>query len=213
MLTIPKLLRLNSDRLAASSEQLKQTELHPISCINWPESFSYRPRAGFRIAHNQDELFIQFTVLEDCTMALITEDNGEVWTDSCVEFFLALDDTGYYNFEFNCIGKALLGFRQERPNPTHAPKDIMDSIKRFSTLGIKNFKEKKIKDMWQLTVAIPATALFRHDIKSWNQLSPRINIYKCGDKLSKPHYLSWQPIDTPKPNFHVPEYFVKVQIK
>lgn len=213
MLTIPQISRLNSDHLPASSELLLQTELHPISCLNWPESFPYRPQSGFRIAHNQNELFIQFTVIEDCTMALITEDNGEVWTDSCVEFFLALDDTGYYNFEFTCIGKALLGFRKERSNATHANVETMNSIKRFSTLGTKNFQEETIKGKWQLTVAIPATALFRHDIKSWAQLSPSINLYKCGDKLSKPHYLSWQPIDTPKPDFHVARCFKKVRIK
>ena len=33
------------------------------------------------------------------------------------------------------------------------------------------------------------------------------NFYKCGDMLSKPHFLSWNPIDTPSPDFHVPASF------
>ena len=31
--------------------------------------------------------------------------------------------------------------------------------------------------------------------------------YKCGDKLQTPHFLSWAPIDLPKPKFHCPEFF------
>ena len=34
-----------------------------------------------------------------------------------------------------------------------------------------------------------------------------MNLYKCGDNLSHPHFLSWQPIDTPQPDFHRPEFF------
>ena len=28
--------------------------------------------------------------------------------------------------------------------------------------------------------------------------------------MSLPHYLSWMPIDTPKPDFHRPEFFGKI---
>ena len=37
--------------------------------------------------------------------------------------------------------------------------------------------------------------------------SIRANFYKCGDKTAHPHYLSWSPIDTPKPDFHRPDFF------
>jgi len=211
MFVISEDTRLSSDNLASTSKLLSETELHPIGCVNWPESFPERPQAGFRMAHNGNgELFIRFTVLETSTLARITDDNGEVWTDSCVEFFLALDDSGYYNFEFNCIGKALLGFRKKRPKATHATPEIMQSIKRFSTLGNKNFEEKKLNAPWELTVAIPASALFKHEIRDWKGLTASMNVYKCGDHLSQPHYLSWAPIDTPEPDFHVPRCFTEV---
>jgi hypothetical protein len=38
----------------------------------------------------------------------------------------------------------------------------------------------------------------------------RGNIYKCGDALPVPHYVSWRPIDTPDPDFHRPEYFGQI---
>ena len=39
------------------------------------------------------------------------------------------------------------------------------------------------------------------------------NFYKCGDKLQTPHFLSWNPIDLEKPNFHCPEFFGMLRFK
>jgi hypothetical protein len=35
----------------------------------------------------------------------------------------------------------------------------------------------------------------------------RANFYKCGDKTSHPHWLTWNPVDKPRPDFHLPQYF------
>lgn len=210
-MNIPKVARLDSSDLQKASKILNSVELHPIACNNWRQAFPYTPFAGFRMAHNDNELFIRFTVIEECTMAKVSQDNGKVWTDSCVEFFIALDDNGYYNFEFSCIGKALLGFRKERPQAIHASPSIMQTIKRSSTLGNANFDAQNLDTPWELLVIIPSTALFKHKLESWSNLTARINLYKCGDNLPTPHYLSWSSIDTPKPDFHTPRCFKKVK--
>ena len=121
-----------------------------------------------------------------------------------------MDDSGYYNFELTCIGKALLGFRKERPHAVLATPQIMQTIKRLPSLGETPFAEKSLGKPWELVVAIPASALFKHQINSWEGLKATINLYKCGDNLSTPHYLSWRPIDTETPNFHVPHCFQEV---
>ncbi len=36
------------------------------------------------------------------------------------------------------------------------------------------------------------------------------NFYKCADRTSSPHFLSWAPISTPEPDFHRPEFFSKI---
>ena len=47
----------------------------------------------------------------------------------------------------------------------------------------------------------------------WNSVgnldgkSFRAHFYKCGDKLQQPHFLSWNAIGNPKPNFHLPQFF------
>ena len=35
----------------------------------------------------------------------------------------------------------------------------------------------------------------------------RGNFYKCGDKTAHPHFVSWNPVGTPSPDFHRPEFF------
>lgn len=213
MLTIPFIGQLNTEDLQQASQLLEQTQTEAIACNNWKQKFPYAPEVRFRIAHNHRELFLRFDVTEQYTMAKITQDNGEVWTDSCVEFFIAPDERGYYNFEFTCIGKALLGFRKERPNPTHAAQEILNSIKRYSSLGNKNFDEKEGNNRWQLTVAIPVTALFLHRFDNWEEVTATANFYKCGDRLSHPHFLSWKPIDTPTPDFHIARCFSEIQFE
>lgn len=211
MHTVKFIPGLSEKNLAEAAAQLETEPVQNIACNNWAQDYPYSPRVTFRIAHNNKAIFIRFDVTEDCTMARVTEDNGEVWTDSCVEFFLALDDSGYYNFEFTCIGKALAGFRKERPHPVHGSPEIMQSIKRLSSLGTGNFEEKKGPVNWTLTVAIPVSALFKHQITQLSGLEAKANVYKCGDNLSKPHFLSWQPILTPAPDFHVPRFFTDIQ--
>ena len=35
----------------------------------------------------------------------------------------------------------------------------------------------------------------------------KANLYKCGDKTSHPHWLTWSGIDLAQPDFHQPIYF------
>ncbi|MEG2612351.1 MAG: carbohydrate-binding family 9-like protein [Alistipes sp.] len=182
----------------------------PIACNNWAVDYPYTPRVEFRMLHTGTQLCIRFEVAEHSTAAVVVADQGEVWTDSCVEFFLAVDDSGYYNFETNCIGTMLLAFRKERPTPEYAPVEVMHAVRRISTLSRASFVERQGDNHWSLTLVIPPEALFRHAFSSWDGLRARMNLYKCGDHLSPPHFLSWRPIATTRPDFHRPEFFVPV---
>lgn len=185
----------------------------PIACNNWAAEYPYAPKVTFTAAHNGTHLFLTFRVDEEYTAAVVTEDNGPVWTDSAVEFFISFDEKGYYNFEFSCIGKALLGFRKTKPEVTHAGEDVMRTIVRESSLGTANFAERTGENRWELNVAIPVKAFFAHRFATLDGLKARANVYKCGDNLSKPHFLSWQPIRTGNPNFHVPEFFGDIEFE
>ena len=189
----------------------RYVELRPVACNNWAQEYPYAPKVGFRMFHTGEKLYLRFEVEERYTQALVAEDNGEVWTDSCVEFFLSLDDTGYYNFETSCNGRLLLAFRKRKTEPTYASPEVMRSVERWPSLGGECFAEREGDNPWTMTLAVPASALFRHRLGSWCGVEARMNLYKCGDKLTKPHFLSWKPIDAPAPDFHLPQYFRTVQ--
>ncbi len=43
--------------------------------------------------------------------------------------------------------------------------------------------------------------------ESLNEKGHLVNVYKCGDALKTPHFVSLYPIETPSPDFHRPEFF------
>lgn len=194
-------LELISETLDLEIEPLK------LETVNWDE-FPYRPDVGVQVAYNDNELFLQYKVSEQLVKAEVAESNGRVWTDSCVEFFLSPEGNDvYYNLEMNCIGTALLGFRKKGDETVHASNEQIASIRRISSLGNSPFPELKKQTEWQITVAIPWTVFFKHDLKPVSGKKMRGNFYKCGDELSVPHFVSWTKIDTEKPAFHMPEFF------
>ena len=62
-------------------------------------------------------------------------------------------------------------------------------------------------------LVIPAECYFHHQITDLSGMTIRANFYKCGDKLQQPHFLSWNPISTPRPNFHVPQFFGTLELE
>ena len=61
---------------------------NPIEIVNWKE-FPYQPDVKFRIAHTGKEILLHYQVTEQSVRAVASEDDGRVWEDACVEFFLS----------------------------------------------------------------------------------------------------------------------------
>jgi len=164
--------------------------------------------AEFRIAHTTDSILLHYKVSEESVRAVADTDNGRVWEDSCMEFFaMPKDDDIYYNVECNCAGTLLLGAGNGRHDRAKAARETLQSVQRWASLGRKPFGEKPFGDVWEVALVLPYKAFFMHDIASLDGQTIRANFYKCGDLLSKPHFLSWNPIHLEKPDFHCPGFF------
>lgn len=195
-------------------EQLQDVSVHSIACVNWKEEYPYKPDVSFKIAHNGSYLFLQFFVEEQEIMALAEHDNGPVWKDSCVEFFISFNNSpSYYNLESSCIGKVLLGYRKDKSDSAHAGQQTLESIKRYPSLGTSNFDKKEGDFKWNILLVVPASAFWMSEIETFKGLEARANFYKCGDNLSTPHFLSWSPIKYHKPNFHLVDYFDTIKFE
>jgi hypothetical protein len=178
-----------------------------IDTVNW-KGYDYKPDVALSIAYSDHEIFLKYYITENYFKAEKTESNQMVCEDSCVEFFVAPDDDGiYYNLEFNAIGTCLLGFGKDRASSRRAAPEIIKKIRRLSTAGTKPVKEKSGEFVWTITIAIPFDVFFNHQISDLKGKIFRANFYKCGDKLTIPHYVTWNPVMTEMPDYHQPEHF------
>ena len=178
-----------------------------LDSLNWAKEFPYRPITTFNIGRSSDAIYIKYDVHGSMLRAIYTNDQDPVYEDSCVEFFCQRPgDEHYMNFEFNCIGTCLASRRKGRKDEVHPlSPEQMQLIGRHSSLGRRAFNEMEGMFAWDLAVKIPFTLLGY--AKGEVPESLLGNFYKCADGTESPHFLSWSPIKTEKPDFHRPEFF------
>ena len=186
-----------------------------IEILNWADQFGYKPEVTFNAWHTSDTLHILFEVKEETVKAEEGTDGNFVYKDSCVEFFFQpdLNDPHYYNFEFNAAGTLYLAYRTSRFDPELAPAEVLASVKKTPSLGKETFAERSDVPVWTLEVEIPISALWRSGLKTWSGIQGRGNLYKCGDGLKTPHFVTWAPISAPAPDYHRPECFVPISFE
>lgn len=198
--------------LAQVSELLEdKAQLHTIDILNW-DAFLYRPKVSFRIAHANNQIWLKYYVKEENILAQVDTINGGVAGDSCVEFFFdPRGDGNYYNFEFSCIGMPHLAYGPGRHERQFVDEEmIKEQIAIISSLGNEPFEERTGGYSWEMTMIIPASILIEDEGIQLKGLKTRANFYKCGDRTSERHYLSWNAVGTETPDFHRPEYFGKL---
>lgn len=193
------------DEVSSALDRLK--EKHSISTLNW-KGYAYMPDVKFAIAYTDKEILLKYYITEEYFKAEKTEANQMVCEDSCVEFFVSPENDGiYYNLEFNGIGTILLGTGTGRADSKRADPAVISRIRRKTSVGTNPVAEKKGHFEWTITVAIPVDVFFHHNIGDLKGRTFRANFYKCGDMLSVPHYVTWNPVGTENPDYHQPSYF------
>ena len=194
--------------LDRAEENLERfTEYQFIETINWP-GYPYKPEVKFKIAYCQDQILLKYYVNEESIRAKETRVNGDVYKDSCVEFFISTNgNETYYNFEFNCIGIPHVGYGPARANRVLTDPEILKFIKVRSSLGNQPFDEKTGGHQWEMMIIIPKDCLVYDKDIVLKGLKASANFYKCGDETLKPHFVTWNPVGTEKPDYHQPSYF------
>lgn len=189
-------------------QALAEQPKHFIDQVSWIE-YPYLPKVAFSIAYTSQSILLQYEVSEKHLQAVYHETNDPVYKDSCVEFFVSFDEKNYYNFEFNSIGTALVGYgNSEKESRLRLPSELIANIEVVSVIEDRKEEEEQ---QWTLTLNIPFNILYNEDIESLKGIKATANFYKCGDDLPEPHFVSWNKIFTEEPNFHRPEYFGKIE--
>lgn len=185
----------------------------PIATVNWPDEYPYCPEAAFRMAWCPEGLLLHYRVEEQSVRARYADDGGKVWTDACVECFIRnADSDTYYNIECNCIGTLLAASGDSRHGRVPVASELRSAVLRWASLGNEPFEERCEPTVWEVALVIPASLFVAYPIRLEAGAVLRANFYKCGDELSVPHFLSWNPIEVSQPDFHRPEYFGELEL-
>jgi len=173
---------------------------------------AHRPPTHAKIQYDDDAIYVIFQVEDRYVRAVEKEIHGSICSDSCVEFFFTPGEdiaAGYFNLEVNAGGVPLLHF-QTVPRQTQLLTE--DEVRQIE---IKSSQPKIIEPeiteplTWTLEYRLPLAILEKYlpIAKPAPGVTWRANFYKCADATSHPHWLTWSPVNLPKPDFHVPVDF------
>jgi len=212
-----EMMRYTVKRIPAASLERADFSLAEVGRIEQvrPESSDHRPETTFRVLCDGESLLVRFDVKDRYVRSVQTAYQAPVSTDSCVEFFVQPKaGAGYFNFEVNAGGTLLL-FYVEDPTRTETgfkkftqvPESWGRQVTVRSSMPAVVEPEIAGPQTWSVTYRVPL-ALFENyvgPIDSGGGTVWRANFYKCGDKTSHPHWLSWSPVSAL--NFHLPPCF------
>lgn len=177
--------------------------LYPISICPWNQE--YRPACTARLSADSMGIGVCLRCGESNPKAAETKPNGDVYKDSCLEFFFQpfTEDPRYLNFELNCLGTLHLRMGEGRENRRDVPP---------CDFQIRAVREK---EFWEVSFTIPLHYLEALYGRAFTRPLHRArgNFYKCGDETEFPHYLCWSPIPLPSPDFHCPRYFGELLLR
>ena len=153
-----------------------------------------------QFCYDEDSLYVHLQAVESEIRAENTEPLSPVCQDSCLEFFFRPEgEERYFNFEINPNGCLYVGFGHDRSDSTALWREDMKEL--FS------IQADRTEDGWEVYYQIPVSflRLFYPGYSFSGTLMA--NVYKCGDLTNHKHYLSWNMVQSEKPDFHRPEDF------
>ena len=182
---------------------------------NWMgDEPSHKPTAQVKAVYDDEAIYINFRVEDKYVRAVAKGYHGDVWEDSCVEFFFTPGDDiaqGYFNVETNCGGTMLFNRQTTRGvDVVKVADEDCDKVKMYHTLDEIVDPEIKADTTWQLQYRLPFEVIEKYAptfVKPAPGKKWQANFYKCADETSHPHWLTWNIIKESQPNFHVPEFF------
>ena len=173
----------------------------------------FKPTVEAKMIYDTDNVYVIFRVKDRFVKSIVTEYNGNVSGDSCVEFFFAPNSDAplkYFNLEINAGGTPLI-YYISKPW-TEFVKLEAPEIKQIEIAhSLPSVVDPEITEpvTWTIEYRIPLSMLKKFSNVTnpapgviWNA-----NFYKTGSRTSNPNYLTWNFVDNPKPNFHLPQFF------
>lgn len=186
-----------------SNKGATRLALHPL----WMEAENVAVLV--KVSYEGSSFIVSFSVKEPQLRRMCTHHNDEVWNDSCVEVFVKRPDQPWYvNFEFSASGFC------------HAAKgtcrdgrvSYSDALLATIPITVRILENTIDESRWDLSARLDLAKFGLLDEgKTLKGVTLYGNFYNCGDALEHPHYLTYEPIDTERPDFHQVSSFVPLR--
>ena len=152
--------------------------------------------AKAKLCHDGENLYVRMEAKEANIRATLTGPLDQVCNDSCMEFFFApkMDDCRYFNFEWNKLCNAYVGFGGERR--TRVRQILKNPQAIFAPASFDT------PDGWAIEYRVPLSFIRMYVPEFAFEGQAACNFYKCGDETEIPHYLAWAPLSSEKPDYH-----------
>ena len=176
-----------------------------IDCYPWAAAYPDRFPAFFRLGWNSSGVFALMYARETPTQARETRFGGATCRDSCMEFFFMPfpdADRRYLNIEINPAGVPHVGIGEDRFERRVWKEAVPGMTIRTGAPGA----------WWAVLFLLPMGVLQSEYGRTLAPgLAARANLYKCSEDIH-PHFGTWNPVSAPKPDFHRPECFGRVEL-
>ena len=158
-------------------------------------------RMSAQLAYDETALYVRMQAAEAPIRSEHCAPLSPVCEDSCMELFLSPEeDVRYLNVECNpncCFMMGIGTCRADRVRIVPKKPELLEAKTEFT------------EDGWVLTYRLPLSflRLFFPSLCLQTGTVFRGNVYKCGDLTEHPHFLSWNAVESPAPDFHRPQDF------
>lgn len=203
-----KMFNANERSVPLCNQPWKQTQklpCCPLPAIPGEERTALRP--GPSAALDGESLYLHLWCQEDNRdKPRYLHDNEPVYTDSCLEAFLACypqRSEEYVNFEVNRAGAMLM------QRGTGRADRVFLTASEFPGVPFPKAEAFEHETGWGVRICVPMRFLQTlYGADSLPDLAAmRGNFYKCSEIPDREHYACWAPIQAPAPDFHRPECF------
>lgn len=185
-------------------ESLPKAEISNVQWIDAPGI-----QAWGQLCYDEKFLYVRLEAVEKHILARYTGDVDPVCNDSCLEFFFTPEEKGnrYFNLEVNPNGACYFGYGRLRHQRSRL---LCKKVKKL--LNIRPFRTEKgwgvecALPLWFLEIYFPGFSLCPGK-------KLRANFYKCAEESATPHFITWNEVVAPKPDFHRPRYFGQLIFK
>ena len=190
-----------------SAADAKDFPVAAIDSFHWETDGYSRPESYAAVFGVEGEgIHAVLWSFEDNLRIECQKRDDPVYTDSCLEFFIAPveGDKRYVNFEVNPKGVYLSQIGEIRENRRFI-KEFTDLEPVIKTITV----EENGKTAWGYEIILPCefiSALYGVDFRI-EECTVKGNFYKCADSSVTPHYGAHFPVTTAALGFHNPDCF------